>query len=449
MPPARKVLSRLVYYYANNTNNGINQGEDVNESQEEQQMLVIQSIEESIRNTYETFPNLVLGTEEFDRFGPTPWSGRNGMDVLKRVYATILSSNKAQQPQQQQQPLEVVVNYRTPRHQHWLSIWKQLTILDATLQGKHDDVSYSKWICGGGGSNNNNDDHSMMEEKKKHYNQLWEYLDCVSNPLGLVQALLSLNKPPNRIPVKVYLIDMGGIAKQSLDISHVSACHILKVPCNSGNSGNVNAAAMIGTNHRQQQHWVAGIGQRTLHMNPKSKSTQGDVTAQHLEEMEWIFRQRDCSYRSELLQYLEQHNEDNDHDRDYDDKKLEILFRDSLWDDCDDDLEPNSHQVFTNTTLMLSLLQSQFGCASDGLSVNANLTKMHQEHVKRTRNGNGVTPRPKLSNHPQPPQHNEGGIAEMEASAQSLGNLPTTAVLPDDWQWIQRIQGETGSDTLG
>lgn len=61
-------------------------------------------------------PNIIWGTEELDRFGKVPWSGRNGLLAMEKVWGLI-------RPPQ----LEVVVNYRRPCRDQWISIWKQLT----------------------------------------------------------------------------------------------------------------------------------------------------------------------------------------------------------------------------------------------------------------------------------------------------------------------------------
>lgn len=121
---------------------------------------MIATIETAIKETYDNYQNLVLGSEELDRFGKAPWSGRNGIQVIQNL-AKLLNHPA----------MEVVVNYRTPRQEQWFSIWKPLSTLDAEIEGKPDST-YSEWIC-------------------TDYDKVWEYLDCVANPLGLVQALLT------------------------------------------------------------------------------------------------------------------------------------------------------------------------------------------------------------------------------------------------------------------
>jgi hypothetical protein len=151
-----------------------------------------------------------------------------------------------------------VVNYRTPRHKQWISIWKQLASLETSLF-KTGDRSYKEWICdtdSDSDSNNNNNNNN---------NKVWEYLDCVANPLGLVHELLT--KLPSMTAITVTLLDIGDISNKGLDIYHVSACDILNLPCMNG--------------------WVRGIHNRTLLVNPKTKALDNDITKTELDKMEW------------------------------------------------------------------------------------------------------------------------------------------------------------------
>jgi hypothetical protein len=171
------------------------------------------------------------------------------------------------------------------------------------MRGK-PDRSYAEWIC--------------------HDERVWEYLDCVANPLGLVRELLRQDKDWN-----VTLLDMGGIAKKGLDIAHVSACDILNVPCDQG--------------------WVKGID-RVLQHNVKTKPLE-NVTLQQVAQMEEWFRLRDCAYQAELLLFETK-------------QQLTILHQDSLWQNCSSS-SPRLSKQLLNTTWFLQLLQSQFNCQED------------------------------------------------------------------------------------
>jgi hypothetical protein len=226
---------------------------------------------------------LIFGSEEFDRFGDTPWSHRNGMLPIQDILELL-------KPRE----FEILVNYRTPRHQHWISIWKQLV--------RTRPVPYRDFLC-------------------KDDVRTWEYLDAVSNPLGLVRAFRANSW-------KVTLIDMAGVANDQMDVAHVVACEVLKVPCQNG--------------------WVGGVVEQILQ---NTKTGDPEMTLQQIEGMEFLLRQRDCAYRDELEQ----------------DNGVQILHKFALWDGCDapssvSSLSSNSLAEYRNTTFLLKLLREQMGC---------------------------------------------------------------------------------------
>ena len=273
--------------------------------------------------------NVVISSEEFDRFGSTPWSGRDGIEAMRQV-VKLLQTASSPPPQ-----VDVVVNYRTPRHKHWLSIWKQLTAIESRKVNKAISEASA------GTAEAASDPSSTAEEIREkragyrnficHDERVWEYLDCVSNPLGLVQALRKNQK--NQF--NATLIDMGGVEHQSMDIAHASACHVLNVPCTPDG-------------------WVRGIN-HTLVVNTKTRSIE--LTDREFEEMEWLFRKRDCAYAQELQN----------------DPGVTILFPHTLWKDCNKE-ESDIHHQLLNTTFLMQLLQSQYQCHPD-TSTTLNLTQ--------------------------------------------------------------------------
>ena len=208
--PARKQWARLAFEERENSRNS----------------SFKQGLRDALNEAYEKASKVAVGSEEFDRFGPVPWSGRDGTVAIQEIIDWSFPVSR----------VDVVVNFRSPRSSQWISIWKQLMSLDEQ-DGKVSPVTYPEWIC--------NDGRDPLGTAK-----VWEYLDCVANPLGLALHLLE-TLPAT---VKVWLIDMGGVSYQGLDIAHVSACHVLGLPCKDG--------------------WVRGIN-RTLLANPKFRSLHG------------------------------------------------------------------------------------------------------------------------------------------------------------------------------
>jgi hypothetical protein len=184
--------------------------------------------------------NLIIGTEEFDRFGETPWTGRDGIRPIEEILEFLPVDPEK---------LEIVVMYRTPRYLHWLSIWKQITT------GK---TSYHDFICPSG-------------RTKDAFPRVWEGLATAANPMGLVEVLRNKNW-------NVVLIDMGGVEQKGLDISHTVACDVLQVPCKNG--------------------MVEGVMVQ-VRANQRSKRDP-NITLEHKIEIERLLRLRDCAYAPQL-----------------------------------------------------------------------------------------------------------------------------------------------------
>lgn len=275
-------------------------------------------------NSNITGHNMVWGSEELDRFGVAPWSHRNGIQAIQQVIDRMPPSQ-----------LDLVVNYRQPRQDQWISIWKQLY----RKQDSSTESSYSNFMC------------DPMEALR-----IWEYLDCVANPLGLVQAVLSEITPPTKntttttttmTRIVVHLMDMQGIESMDRDVGHVIACDVLKVPCTDN-------------------HWLPQI-EHPIVKNRRSRPS--GLTEAQLQDMEWVLQQRDCSYRQEL-------------DHAVKNGKLQLHYGDHLWDSCPEDDESLSQVTlshYQNTTWLMDLLQSQVGCGSSSMSFESTIGDLRRQ----------------------------------------------------------------------
>jgi hypothetical protein len=240
---------------------------------------------------------------------------------------TINNNNNMTNNEKIPPTFEIVINYRTPRIDQWLSIWEQSTL---TGHGKaQGGLDFREWICL---------DNNVMLSKKlaKH-----------SHPLGLAHKLFHMydtttttttsdgndddnddkdqhqdNKPlyfDFESSLLIHLIDMGGVAKAGLDVSHVIACGVLRVPCVPTNN-HTGPTDQTTSSTTGAGLWVQGLERHIVRTN-KRKGREPNLTPQQLDAMEVLFRQRDCSYQA-TLQKLQ------------DEGKLLILHPDSLWRDC-------------------------------------------------------------------------------------------------------------------
>jgi len=271
-------------------------------------------------------PHIIWGTEELDRFGTTPWSGRNGLQAMYDVFHWTRPSQ-----------LEIVVNYRRPRQAQWVSIWKQL------MRKIHEGRAYQGFLC-----------------DPEEYQRIWEYLDCVANPLGFIEALLDFwdkklqsetLDTTTRPSVLVHLLDMEGIAGQKRDVGHVLACDVLGVNCTA-------------------DHWLPDVERPILR---NAKTGNPELSDAQMEEMEWILRQRDCSYRQRLVEATTVLAGQGS-------TRLHLHYADTLWDACSTNYRYDS-SMFANTTFLLDLLQSQVGCGHRSQTAIAELQKRQREQT--------------------------------------------------------------------
>lgn len=297
-------------------------------------------------------PNMIWGTEELDRFGKVPRSGRNGLVAMEKVWDLI-------RPTQ----LEVVVNYRRPRRDQWISIWKQLALVDGR------NVAYSEFLC---------DD--------EQYTRLWEYLDCVANPLGFVEALVDFWT--SRHNVTIHLLDMGGIAQAERDVAHVVACDVLGVECT-------------------ENHWLPDLDEPLVE---NVRSGDPELTDEELDAMEWVLQQRDCSYHQQIMEFSKASTAT---------PHLRLHYAEKFWDSCE--AHHRNASIFTNTTFLLELLQSQAGCGP--LSPIA-IDDMRSQRTK-TNTLNHATTDPSVQ-----PDHQPGVFLNLENSL-GLGKAETVVKTGD------------------
>jgi hypothetical protein len=125
---------------------------------------------------------------------------------------------------------------------------------------------------------------------------------------------------------------------KGLNVPHVIACNVLKVPCQNG--------------------WVERLEHTVWHLN--SRTGDPGLTAQQLDNLEWLFRQQDCAYCDKLLILERTHNK-NTNISNNDGWTLTILQNDTLWQDCDQYDDHFQQSLRKNTSHLLYLVQSVGG----------------------------------------------------------------------------------------
>jgi hypothetical protein len=167
--------------------------------------------------------NVILGTENLCFFEST-----GSIDLL-------LNWTTVSEP-------EMIVHYRTPRTDQWLSLWKQYTRLG---EGKvYENYTFYDYLC-----------HAE------------DPFPSQINPLHLVSKFLQREW-------RTHLIDMAGVVSDELDISHTIACEILQVPCEFG--------------------WVQGLQGEVVLRNQREGNA--NLTDFQYSAFERVLQQHDCTY---------------------------------------------------------------------------------------------------------------------------------------------------------
>lgn len=212
----------------------------------------------------------------------------------------------------------VVLNYRTPRIDQWISIWSaveaSLPDIDDADTVKNDDVvengqqRYAEWLC----------------NKDLKYDII-ELLATQMNPLNAAEAFV-------REGWNVKLIDMGGVNEARREISHVIACDVLTGHCNDGQL----------------------FCHKTDH--PSENELSGDIFELSTEaklQAETLFQYRDCAFQETLESS----------------QNFEILYKSSIWSECDvNSTDPTAKETYAklkqhSSALYMALL-SQVECPS-------------------------------------------------------------------------------------
>jgi hypothetical protein len=210
---------------------------------------------------------IIVGTAQFDEVGAD--AIYDGLTAMKEIVSLLNLEDS---------DVTVVVNYKAPRLDQWISAWKH-------EKGEVETSTYEDFLCLS---------HNKEEEKRKRFNML----GCQMNPLGISKIFLDQGW-------KVHLIDMEGVENAERDVAHTIGCRILMGQCTDGFLG--------GDEHGGCRHDINHI--------ERPFDALDDVESSKIEE---LFRNRDCGYKPLLEKNIDNGN-------------LIIEYQDSLWEDCDPD----------------------------------------------------------------------------------------------------------------
>lgn len=196
----------------------------------------------------------------------------------------------------------IVLNYRSPRIEQWASVWK------------HDDdqSTYDEFLC-----------------DKKHHEHRVQLIGTQMNPLNAAKVFLEEKLG------KVVLMDMEGISKVEFtehedleyDVAHAIACDVMNGRCN-------------------EEGWVRNHKKQKVTVNEGTREFEG-LTEEEMILAEKVLTSRDCLYEDVLTQ----------------DPNFEILYKSSIWEDCDPDYQ-KVYEKMEDPAIVFKSLLSQTDCSA-------------------------------------------------------------------------------------
>lgn len=243
-----------------------------------------------------------LGTEEFDQVGQDKFL--DAMPVMEAIVDKLEVDHK---------DIKVIINYRSPRIDQWISVWKH-------AGEEYAGASYEDFMC---------EAHGNEQDKKYRFSMIGAEM----NPLRAASVFLERGW-------EVTLMDMGGVEAAGKHIVHTIGCDVLFAGCDAG--------------------VLHGLGEY-LPVKNKIEKDFNELNEEESAKIEKLFRYRDCAYQSDLQQYIDK-------------GQLDILYQDSLWSECEQG--GDYYKKFKdNTEMMYNALLGQLECknAPHDLEVGADM----------------------------------------------------------------------------
>ena len=196
---------------------------------------------EAIKKDYEQqyVNGVIFGGEEFEQVGV---HAQNGYDAIQAVRAAVEITGA------KPECVTIIINYRVPRFEHWVSLYSDTT--------KDDPMPYNQHMC-----------------EEKSVDDRVQELGCSMNPLYLAETYLAEGW-------NVKVIDMGGVGTFSTDIAHTISCEVMGGACDDDG-------------------WVKNHGDQVF--DDKALEYEFDhLSDEEKKESEKLFRYRDCAYQEDL-----------------------------------------------------------------------------------------------------------------------------------------------------
>ena len=183
----------------------------------------------------ESEKGVIIGSLDFDKVGSNPHSGYEAVKALGNVVDEVGISA---------QDVTVIVSYRSPRTDHWGSVW----------WNHFEAETYQDFVC-------------SDEQSDKR----WEWLDTTMNPFMVAKAYHDQE-------FNVGVLDQDSILKAGKNVTHAIACYAM---------GDENC----------EDGWIAGIDRE---VPDPLEVFELDLSEDDLSNLEKMFLFRDCYYVSQF-----------------------------------------------------------------------------------------------------------------------------------------------------
>jgi hypothetical protein len=263
--------------------------------------------EKAANSDGEDFQGMIIGSQELDRVGPSPYSDAdNAIDAVHRV-VDILSLVPTD--------VTIVLLYRYPRLDQWFSIFNFVPIELTPTKDVASEDPYRTFLC------------NPAHARKDAFEALWNAM----HPLRVAKEYADQG-------YKVKVLDLSGIRQEGRDVEHVIGCEVLNAECDE-------FGYLLNLSDQSYLKKGQGLDDGTTNPFP-------DLTSQQQSDLEELFRMRDCAYSyDDLVQ-----------NKDPSKGGISIEVQNLLLTSDCSITEKQTGELLMDPYFFLNALQSQVGC---------------------------------------------------------------------------------------
>jgi hypothetical protein len=227
---------------------------------------------------WEDGKNIVYGSEEMD-WMVSDTHPKSVTEEIRRGALEILPWRSHQHGRRlASEDIEVVINYRSPRYDHLLSVWKEI-MAGEEFAANNTNIALEERMI-----------HQRASEQtfRDFLSGSGRVYYFIANSLLLAHRFLEVG-------IKTTVVDLSGVvSKGQSTLCHAVACEVMQANCTS--EGRL-AEVVKGLAHNQSD-----ISQHLLNSRVRKEELVG-LTPQEIQSINNIISEYDCGLRESLLEY--------------------------------------------------------------------------------------------------------------------------------------------------